>query len=89
MTHIATLLADDIGIQAAVFTGLKPEVAYTIKVSTVVNGRTIAMVKQELAPTLTKEEEDEIPAIDADAKSTHSNDSLYPRMNAASGIDPR
>jgi len=89
MTNIATLLADDIGIQAAVFTGLKPEVAYTIKVSTVVNGRTIAMVKQELAPTLTKEEEDEIPAIDADAKSTHSNDSLYPRMNAASGIDPR
>jgi len=40
----------DVQVQAATFTGLKEDVDYTIKVSTVVNGRTISQVTQEILP---------------------------------------
>jgi len=38
----------EVVVQAATFTGLKPDVDYKMKVSTVVNGRTISQVSQEI-----------------------------------------
>jgi len=41
----------DVHVQPATFTGLKEDVEYTIKVSTVVNGMTISQVTRELRPS--------------------------------------
>ena len=70
-----------------------PCIAYfpLFKVNTVVNGRTIAMVKQDLPgkkPIPPCAADEDMPHIDDDVKSTHSNDSVYPRMTVTEIENP-